>query len=92
MGDLFLTCSSQHSRNFRFGKLLSEGFSPEAAKKEIKMVVEGVYSAHAARKLSMEKDIPMPITEAICNILADLVSPQEAVQQLMQRGIKEESL
>jgi glycerol-3-phosphate dehydrogenase (NAD(P)+) len=92
MGDLFLTCSSQQSRNFRFGKLLSEGFSPQHAKKEIGMVVEGVYSARAARKQSIEKNISMPITEAICNILDDIISPQDAVTQLMQRSVKEEYL
>lgn len=92
MGDLFLTCSSTLSRNFRFGKLLSEGYSPEAAKKEIGMVVEGAYSCVAALEISRKHNIPMPISESVLAILEGKISPEEAVRMLMQRSIKEESL
>jgi glycerol-3-phosphate dehydrogenase (NAD(P)+) len=92
MGDLFLTCSSSLSRNYRFGKLLSEGVDPDAAKRTIEMVVEGAYSCSAALELSRPLGIPMPIAEAVSNIIEGKLKPQEAVRLLMQRNIKEESL
>lgn len=92
MGDLFLTCSSSLSRNFRFGHLLSKGASPEEAKKKIGMVVEGAYSAIAALQLSQKSKIPMPITEGVVEILEGRLKPETAVQYLMQRAVKEEYL
>lgn len=92
MGDLFLTCSSPLSRNYRFGALLSEGVSPEAAKKKIDMVVEGAFSCSAAISLSQKENIAMPITENVAAIIEGKLTPQEAVKLLMQRNIKEESL
>ena len=92
MGDLFLTCSSTLSRNYRFGKLLSEGKSPSDAKKEIGMVVEGAYSAMSALQIAKETHVPMPITEAVVNILEGSLSPSCAVELLMQRSVKEETL
>jgi len=92
MGDLFLTCSSPMSRNYRFGKLLSEGVDPAEAKKQIGMVVEGAYSAITAIQLSNKHGIPMPISQAVVDILERKIKPQEAVGLLMQRAIKEESL
>lgn len=92
MGDLFLTCSSTLSRNYRFGMLLSQGYTPDAAKKEIGMVVEGAYSCKAALQLSKKLHIPMPITEAVMGILEGKLQPKEAVSRLMTRGVKEEYL
>jgi glycerol-3-phosphate dehydrogenase (NAD(P)+) len=92
MGDLFLTCSSNLSRNFRFGRLLASGTGPQAAKKEIGTVVEGAYSAVTALQLAQEKNIPMPITESVAAILEGKLAPKDAVSYLMQRAIKEESL
>ena len=48
IGDLIVTCASMHSRNRRAGILIGKGYSMEEAMKEVKMVVEGVYSAKAA--------------------------------------------
>ena len=92
MGDLFLTCSSTLSRNFRFGNLLSQNISPDTAKKEIGMVVEGAYSAIAALQISKQANIPMPITEQVVAILEGKIKPRDAVSELMQRSIKEEYL
>lgn len=92
MGDLFLTCSSSISRNYRFGAHLAQGLTPDAAKQKIGMVVEGAFSCGAAIKLSTAQNIPMPITEALFHILEGKIQPSEAVALLMQRSIKEESL
>lgn len=92
MGDLFLTCSSSTSRNYRFGKLLSEGHSAEEAKKIVQMVVEGAYTCVSALELSREAKIAMPISEAVMKIIEGSITPKEATHLLMQRSIKEETL
>jgi glycerol-3-phosphate dehydrogenase (NAD(P)+) len=92
MGDLCVTCMSRHSRNYRFGRLVAEGLSPEKAKKEIGMAVEGIYSCVSARELGRKANIPIPITEATFSIIYERLDPKEAVKQLLQRAIKEEHL
>lgn len=92
MGDLFLTCSSPLSRNFRFGTLLAGNYSPSDAKAKIGAVVEGAYSAITADELAKKYGIPMPITQAVVSILDGKLTPQNAVNELMQRSIKEEGV
>lgn len=92
MGDLFLTCSSSTSRNYSFGKLLSQGSSSQDAKDKIHMVVEGAYTCVSAMQLSKKLNISMPISEAVLDILEGRIEPKEAVSRLMQRDIKEETL
>ena len=92
MGDLCVTCMSRHSRNYRFGKLIAEGFSPEGARQKIGMACEGVYTCVSARALGRQHHIPIPITEATYAIIYDNLDPREAVKALLQRTIKEEHL
>lgn len=92
MGDLCVTCMSRHSRNYRFGRLLSEGFSPEGARQKIGMAIEGIYTCVSARELGHKHNIPVPITEATCQIIYGGLDPREAVKTLLQRAIKEEHL
>jgi len=92
MGDLCVTCLSTHSRNYRFGRLLAEGHSAEAAREKIGMAVEGVYTCLSAYELGQKHGIPVPITEATYSILYGGLSPKEAVRLLLQRAVKEEHL
>lgn len=92
LGDLAVTCMSQHSRNYRFGRLIAEGFSPEGARQKIGMAVEGIYTCVAARELGLKHQIPVPITEAAYSIIYDGLDPRVAVKALLQRAIKEEHL
>lgn len=92
MGDLFLTCSSSNSRNYRFGKLLAEGIEIHDAKKNIQMVVEGAYTASSCVALAAKLKISMPISEMVLSIIEGKVTPYEAVSLLMQRRVKEEVL
>lgn len=85
IGDLIVTCASMHSRNRRAGILIGQGYSMEDAMKEVKMVVEGVYSAKAALSLSKKYGISMPITEQVNQVLFDGKSASEAVKDLMMR-------
>ena len=92
MGDLCVTCMSKHSRNYRFGRLIAEGLSPEGARQKIGMAVEGIYTCVSARELAMKHHIPVPITEVIYQIVYAGLDPREAAQLLLQRVIKEEHL
>lgn len=92
LGDFVLTCNSPISRNFRYGMLLAQGLKPQDAEKKIAMVVEGVYTCISALQLSKKHHVAMPISEAVEMIVVGMIKPQEAVQALMQRTIKEESL
>ena len=65
IGDLIVTCASMHSRNRRAGILIGKGYTMDEAMKEVKMVVEGVYSARAARALSKKYQVSMPIVEQV---------------------------
>jgi glycerol-3-phosphate dehydrogenase (NAD(P)+) len=92
LGDLFVTCASTFSRNYRFGKLIAKGYSLDSAKEEIGMVVEGVYSCVSAYELAKKNNIPVPITESVHSILYLNFSPKDIVKSLLQREIKEEHL
>lgn len=92
LGDLFVTCSSTLSRNYRFGRHIAEGLSMEEAKKEIGMAVEGAYTCISGREQGKKYDVPLPITEATYRVLYEGVDPKEAVKELFKRAIKEEHL
>ncbi|WP_349948098.1 NAD(P)H-dependent glycerol-3-phosphate dehydrogenase [Lacrimispora sp. BS-2] len=85
IGDLIVTCASMHSRNRRAGILIGQGRTMEEATKEVKMVVEGIYSAKAALALSEKYDVSMPIVEQVNAVLFDNKPASEAVKELMLR-------
>ena len=85
IGDLIVTCASMHSRNRRAGILIGKGYSMEEAMKEVKMVVEGVYSAKAAMALAKKYEVPMPIVEQVNRVLFEGMPASEAVSELMLR-------
>ena len=91
IGDLIVTCSSKHSRNRNAGYYIGKGMSYEEAMKEVKMVVEGVYSAKAAYALSKKYDSPLPIIEQVNKVLFEQKAPTEAVTELFLRDKKMES-
>jgi len=90
MGDLCVTCLSQFSRNYRFGRLIAEGYNLKDAKGKIGMVVEGVYSCISAMQLAKKYNIAVPITEAVYAVLYENLPAKGVVKLLMQRKIKEE--
>lgn len=91
IGDLIVTCASVHSRNRRAGYLIGQGMSMQAAMDEVKMVVEGVYSAKAAAKLARKYGVSMPIVDEVNAVLFEGKSPADAVDDLMQRESRRES-
>lgn len=92
IGDLIVTCASMHSRNRRAGILIGKGASMEEAMKEVKMVVEGVYSAKAGYALSRKYGVSMPIVEQVNRILFEGMPASEAVKELMLRDKKVENI
>lgn len=85
IGDLIVTCTSMHSRNRRAGILIGKGKSLAEAQEEVKMVVEGVYAAKAARELAHKHQVEMPIIEEVNAILFEDKDPRIAVRSLMER-------
>ncbi len=79
VGDLFVTCTSKHSRNRNAGYLIGKGYTMEEAMAEVKQIVEGVFSAKAALALSKKYNIEMPIVEQINLVLFENKSAEEAV-------------
>lgn len=91
VGDLIVTCQSRHSRNRKAGELMGQGLTMEQATKEVKMVVEGVYSAKAALALGKKYYVQMPIIEEVNKVLFEDKSAKEAVYDLMLREKRIES-
>ena len=90
VGDLFLTASSNKSRNKRFGLLIGKNKSPEEALEQIKEVVEGYYTVKALYDIAMEKALDVPITKAVYKILYEGMSIKESMDALLSRELKEE--
>lgn len=90
MGDLIVTCASKHSRNRKAGMLMGQGYTMDQAMDEVKMIVEGVYSAKAAIELARKYQVSMPIIEQVNEVLFEDKPAKEAVKELMLRDKKVE--
>ena len=91
IGDLIVTCASVPSRTRNAGYLIGHGYTMEEAMKEVQMVVEGVYSARAARELAEKYEVEMPIITEVNRVLFEGKSAAEAVMDLMLRDKKVET-
>lgn len=85
MGDLVVTCTSVHSRNWRAGNMLGKGKSLDEVLDSMGMVVEGVRTTEAAYELAKREKVEMPITNAIYDVLFNQAKPEDAVNGLMSR-------
>ena len=90
LGDLIVTCLSEHSRNRKAGYLIGQGKSLEETKKEVGMVIESVDNIEVAYELGKLHNIEMPIVETVYKVLYENLDPQEAVKNLMTRDKKME--
>ena len=91
IGDLIVTCASVHSRNRKAGYLIGQGRTMQEAMDEVRMVVEGVYSAKAALQLAEKYQVQMPIVEEINRVLFNDKPALDAVRDLMERDPKVET-
>lgn len=90
IGDLIVTATSEHSRNNRAGRLVGEGLNIDEVNEKIKMVVEGIPTTKAVYELAKDKNIELPITNEIYNVLFKNKDCSESVKDLMMRDIKSE--
>ncbi len=85
IGDLIVTCTSTHSRNHNAGCLIGRGKTMKEAMDEVNQVVEGVYSAKAAYRLSKKYGVSMPIVEQVNKVLFEDLPATEAIKNLLTR-------
>ncbi|QST02319.1 NAD(P)H-dependent glycerol-3-phosphate dehydrogenase (plasmid) [Pontibacillus sp. ALD_SL1] len=92
IGDLVVTCTSQHSRNWKTGYMFSKGASLSSISDKIGMVAEGVKMTECAFALSQKLGVDMPITTSVYRVLFENAQPEEMVSELMSRAPKDEQL
>lgn len=85
VGDLIVTCTSSHSRNWRAGSMLADGTPLPTVLEKMGMVVEGVKTTKAAYEMAKRFGVEMPITHQLYEVLFQGKEPKEAVEQLMGR-------
>jgi len=92
IGDLIVTCFSKWSRNRGVGERLGRGESLQEILASMVMVAEGVRTAKAARQLVQALGVEAPITTEVCCVLYDGKLPKQALNDLMTREAKSETI
>ena len=92
IGDLIVTCTSRHSRNWNAGYLIGQGLTKDEAIKKVGMIVEGIPTTYAAYELSKKLMVEMPIVDAMYDVLENKADVKDTVNKLMLRDKKEERL
>ena len=90
VGDLIVTCISEHSRNRRAGLLIGAGKKPDEAIREVGAVVEGYYAVQAVHELQKRIPVELPISEAMYRLLFDGDDIQSVVNSLFSRELRSE--
>ncbi len=88
LGDLIVTCMSDHSRNRNAGKLIGQGMSIEEARKQIGMTIESIDNIQTAYKLSRKYNVEMPIVNTVHQVLFEGLDARQAIADLMTRNPK----
>lgn len=90
LGDLIVTCLSEHSRNRKAGRLIGAGKTIEETRKEVGMTIESIDNIEVAYELSKIHNVEMPIVNAVYDVLYNGLEPKKAVAMLMTRDKKSE--
>lgn len=90
LGDLMVTCFSQHSRNRRFGERLGQGESPDAILESMNMVAEGVPTTRSAWQQAHAHGVETPVIDCLYQVLYHGASPRDMMRQLLDRSRKAE--
>jgi glycerol-3-phosphate dehydrogenase (NAD(P)+) len=90
LGDLLATCDSPLSRNYQVGAGLAKGKSLEEILNNLEGTAEGINTTNVLIHLANQQKIPVPISYQVYLLLKGKITPQEAVQALMARELKEE--
>lgn len=91
VGDLIVTCTSVHSRNWRAGNLLGQGKQLDEILENMGMIVEGVATTKAAMELAEQLNVEMPITHSIYRVLYEGKDIRQAAKEIMLRDSKVEN-
>ncbi len=92
LGDLLVTCYSDHSRNRKAGKLIGAGKSMEETKQEVGMTIESIDNIDVAYELGKKYNVELPIVNAVYDVLYNNLQPKDAVNILMTREKKPENI
>jgi len=90
LGDLIVTTTSNHSRNFQAGTLLAKGHNVKGIEQEIGATVEGIHAVYSAHEIIEEKGIYAPLISLLYDVITEKISPAEAVDHLFNREMKDE--
>ncbi len=90
IGDLIVTCNSQHSRNRYVGEQLADGKKLDEITSHMNMVAEGIKTTKAIKRLSAKEGIEMPIANELYKVLFEEMSPKKAIENLMTREARSE--
>lgn len=91
VGDLMVTCFSDHSRNTRVGRLLGKGMKLSQIQEQMHMVAEGVPNTESVYHFAKAHGIRTPITDLLYEVLQERMQPAEAVQMLLSRSPRSET-
>lgn len=90
LGDLLVTCLSEHSRNRKAGRLIGAGKTLEETKQEVGMTIESIDNIDVAYALAKKYNVEMPIVDVAYDVLYNGLKPEDAVRILMTREKKAE--
>jgi glycerol-3-phosphate dehydrogenase (NAD(P)+) len=90
IGDLIVTCTSQHSRNRYVGEQLGRGKKLDEILDTMNMVAEGIYTVKAVHNIALKNQIEMPIAEKLYEVIYNGIDPKKAMHELMTRRLKSE--
>ena len=90
LGDLIVTCLSEHSRNRKAGFLIGQGKTLEETQKEVGMVIESIDNINVAYELGKIYNVEMPIVNTVYKVIYEHLDAKEAVSKLMNRAKKDE--
>ena len=91
VGDMMVTCGSQHSRNRGFGEKIGLGQTVEEIEASTQMIAEGVFNARTALELAQSLSVDVPITKEVYRVLYEGLAPAQAMENLMSRDPKPEN-
>ncbi|WP_299492380.1 NAD(P)H-dependent glycerol-3-phosphate dehydrogenase [Acaryochloris sp. IP29b_bin.137] len=91
LGDLLATCTSPLSRNYQVGYQLAQGNALPEILAHLQGTAEGVNTTHVLVDLANREGIPIPIARQVHRLLQGRISPQQALENLMDRELKPEA-
>ena len=90
LGDLIVTTTSYHSRNFQAGRLLAQGHNVKGLEQELGATAEGIHAVYSAHEIITEKGIYAPLISLLYEVITEQITPAEGIDLLFHREMKDE--